>query len=58
MLATADLAPDLVAEGRAWLANQSVVRSFTEWTRDPEALFTAREQMAGLIERVYQAALR
>jgi hypothetical protein len=58
MLEKAELAPDLVAEGRAWLASQQVVRSFTDWTHDAATLFAAREQLASLIERVYQAALR
>ena len=57
MLEKAKLSPELVAEGRAWLANQQVVRSFTDWTHEPETLFAAREQLAGLVERVYQAAL-
>ncbi len=57
MLEKANLAPDLVAEGRAWLANQQVVRSFTDWTHEPDDLLAAREQLGRLIERVHQAAL-
>jgi len=47
---------DLAAEATQWLSDQSVVRSFTEWCGEPDALFTAREQLADLIARVLRAA--
>ena len=57
MLEKAKLSPELVAEGRAWLAGQQVVRSFTDWAHEPDTLFAAREEVGSLVERVHQAAL-
>lgn len=50
--------PELVTEARQWLEGQSVVRSFTEWCHEPEALLAAREELADLIVRVGRATHR
>jgi len=47
--------PGLAAEARAYLENQPVATSFTEWCREPETVQAARRQLAGLIVRVLQA---
>jgi hypothetical protein len=48
--------PDLAAEGRQWLDQQTVVRSFTEWCRDADVLLAARDRLADLIVRVQRAS--
>jgi hypothetical protein len=57
MLEKAGVEPEIAAEARQWLEGQQVVTSFTEWERDPKSLLRAREELASLIERVYQSAL-
>lgn len=47
---------ELAAEARECLDRQSVVRSFTEWCQDPDALFAARAELADLLTRVLRAA--
>lgn len=48
--------PELVLEAEQWLDGQHVVGSFTNWSRDPDELLAAREQLADLIVRVLRAA--
>ena len=48
-------AGDLAAEAREWLAQQPIVDTYTEWCRDPAALWSARDELADLIVRVQGA---
>jgi len=47
--------PELAAEAGRWLEGQEVVRSASEWEHDPSRLAAAREELAGLLERVSRA---